>query len=243
MKSAVLGAAVFLFALSGCGQANDTITISAASSLTEVMTEISAQFEAAHPGTSVKFNFGGSPQLVEQLANGAPTDVLATASPATMQKAVDADLVQTPFDFATNSMAIALPPDNPANVTGLADLAKPGVKTAVCAPEVPCGAAARALFEKNAVAVHPNTLELDVKSVAAKVTSGEVDAGIVYVTDVKAAGSKMSSVSIPSEMNVTTTYPVAVVKDGAHIELAQQFVEFVLASQATFATYGFAPPQ
>lgn len=221
------------------------IVVSAAASLTDVLPVIAAGFEKRYPGTSVRFNFGGSPQLVEQVNAGAPVDVLATASESSMAKAVAASSVSRPLLFAKNSMAIAMPPGNRARVTSLRSLQDPAVKTAACAPAVPCGVAAAALFTLNRVTVKPVTLELDVRSVLGKVMADEVDAGIVYVTDVRAAGRKVSSIAIPASQNVTTTYPIAIVTSAPNPVGAAAFVSYVrytTSAQGILRAYGFAKP-
>lgn len=222
-----------------------TVTVSAAASLTDVMPVIARAFEKRFPGTTVQFNFGGSPQLVEQISAGAPVDVLVTASEPTMWKAVTAGTVGRPLLIAKNTMAIALPPGNRAGVTSLKDLQNPTVRTAVCAPTVPCGAAAKSLFALNGVTVKPVTQELDVRAVLGKVMSDEVDAGIVYVTDVRAVGDKVDSVAIPPAQNVTTTYPIARVTDAPNPVAAASFVAYVRytpSAQGILRAYGFARP-
>jgi molybdate transport system substrate-binding protein len=221
------------------------IVVSAAASLTDVFPVVAAAFQKRYPGTTVKFNFGGSPQLVEQINAGAPVDVLATASESSMWKAVNAGSVGRPLLFAKNTMAIAMPPGNPARVTSLQSLQSPAVKTAVCAPAVPCGAAAKALFALNNVTVKPVTQELDVRAVLGKVMADEVDAGIVYVTDVRAVGPKVTSVQIPASQNVTTTYPIAKVTAAPNPVAAAAFVgyvRFTSSAQGILRAYGFAKP-
>ena len=221
------------------------VTVSAAASLTDVFPVIAKAFEKKYPGTTVKFNFGGSSALVEQINAGAPVDVLATASETTMWKAVNAGHVGIPLLFAKNTMAIAMPPGNPKGITQLSDLAKPDVKVAVCAVAVPCGAAARDLFKLNGITVKPVTQELDVRAVLGKVMADEVDAGVVYVTDVKAVGNKVTSVTIPSAQNVTTTYPIATVVGAPNVVAARAFVAYVRytpSAQGILRAYGFAKP-
>ena len=226
-------------------QVTGTVTVSAAASLTDVFPVIAAAFMRKYPGTNVKFNFGGSPALVEQINAGAPVDVLATASELTMWKAVNAGRVNAPFLFAKNGMAIAMPPGNPAGIKRLSDLARPGVLVAVCAVAVPCGATTTDVLKLNSVVVKPVTLELDVRAVLGKVMADEVDAGIVYVTDVKAAGGKVTSVTIPPASNVTTTYPIATVIGAPNVEAARAFVTYVrftTSAQGILHAYGFARP-
>ncbi len=226
-------------------QVTGTVTVSAAASLTDVFPVIAAAFMKKYPGTTVRFNFGGSPALVEQLNAGAPVDVLATASEPTMWKAVNAGRVNAPFLFAKNTMAIVMPAGNPAGIRRLSDLATPGVLVAVCAMAVPCGAAARDLFKINNVVVKPVTQELDVRAVLGKVMADEVDAGIVYTSDVKAAASKITSVAIPPASNVTTTYPIATVIGAPNASAARAFVTYVRftpSAQGILRAYGFARP-
>ncbi len=238
-------AATSVFTPTSDAKVTGTITVSAAASLTDVFPVIAKAFQKRYPGTNVKFNFGGSSTLVNQIKGGAPVDVLATASEPTMWSAVKDGLVGKPLLFAKNTMAIAMPADNPAHITSLADLARPGTLVGVCAVTVPCGAAARDLFALNKVTVRPVTQELDVRSLLGKVLSGDLDAAIVYVTDVKAVGKKVSSVQIPASLNVTTTYPVATVGKTTNPVVAQRFVDYLrysLSAQGILRAYGFAKP-
>lgn len=222
-----------------------TITVSAAASLTDVLPVIAAAFQKRYPRVTVRFNFGGSPALVQQLIAGAPVDVLATASESTMWQAVAAGRASQPLLFAKNTMAIAMPPDNPARITGPYDLARPGVLLGLCAPTVPCGSAARQVMGRLGITLTPVTLELDVRALLAKVISGDLDAGIVYVTDVRWAGSRVSSLAIPPGLNATTTYPIAPVIGSANPVAARAFVDYVRFSpsaQGILRSYGFARP-
>ena len=225
---------------SGGSTSVPTLKVSAASSLTGAFTEIGKAFESTHPDASIAFNFGGSSSLAEQIAQGAEVDVFASADTAIMQEVVDAQLAANPVDFASNTLQIATPPGNPANVGSVADLAKPSVKVAICAAEVPCGVAAIALFAKAAVNVTPVTREPDVKSVLAKVIADEVDAGVVYVTDVLVSGDKVTGVAIPAGVNVAVTYPIATLSESTN-PFAAQFAAFVAGAegQAILAKYGF----
>ena len=243
--------------LAGCGTASTattsqsgstgltgTLEVFAAASLKESFTRLGNEFHAAHPGVSVVFNFGPSNGLALQITQGAPADVFAAASPDTMQTVVSAGDATDPRTFATNVLEVATPPDNPAGVTSLADLARPGVKVAVCQAQVPCGAAATALFAKNRLTVHPVTYEVDVKAVLTKVQLGEVDAGLVYTTDVHAAGTQVRGVPIPAADNVSTTYPIAALTTSPDRAAADAFVAFVLSPAGTsaLAAAGFAGP-
>ena len=252
MRRVVLATAVALLIALGnvpsaqaAAKPSGEIRVSAASSLTDVFPVIARAYEKRYPGTKVVFNFGGSSTLVSQVIGGAPVDVIATASEPTMWKAVSAGAVNRPVLFARNTMAIAMPPGNPAGVRSLADLARPGVLVGVCDVAVPCGTAARDVLQRAGVRVTPVTRELDVRAVLGKVMSGDLDAGIVYVTDVRAAGKKVVSLPIPATVNVTTTYPIASVRDTRNPVGAQTFVDYVrysASAQGILRAYGFAKP-
>ena len=221
------------------------ITVFAAASLTAAFNDIGAAFTAANPEAKVTFSFDASSALVEQISQGAPADVFASADASNMDKLTDAGLNGTePVVFATNLLAIIVPKGNPAGVTGVADLANSDVKTIVCAPEVPCGKYAAQVFEAAGVSVTPVSQEQNVKGVVTKVTAGEADAGIVYITDVTAAGDKAEAVTIPSDINVVAQYPIASVKSSTHADVDQAFIDFVLGpeGQAILAKYGFMAP-
>jgi molybdate transport system substrate-binding protein len=254
-----LVAAICAVALAACGSSSTTststpagggaslsgsITVFAASSLKESFTTIGQQFMAAHPGTTVTFNFGASSTLATQITQKAPADVFASASQKTMDTVTGAGAASGAKVFAVNTMEIATPAKPTVTVTGLTDLAKPGVKVVVCQKDVPCGAAAASLFEKNKVTVTPVSEEVDVKSVLSKVVLGEADAGIVYVTDVKAAKDKVVGVPIPADQNVTTKYPIAPIAASTNAVLAQAFVDYVLSAdgQSVLSAAGFASP-
>lgn len=244
--SALLALALPLAACGGDsdnGGSTDTLTVYAASSLTAAFGEIAQDFEADHDGVEVKLSFGGSSDLVTQIQNGAPADVFASADTATMDELVADDLTAAdPQDFATNTLEIAVPPGNPAGISSFADLAKPGVQLVVCAPEVPCGAAAQQVADDAGVTLEPVSEEQSVTDVLGKVTSGEADAGLVYVTDVQAAGDDVEGITFPESAGVVNTYPIAPVKGAG--DLAQQFVEFVLGDtgQQVLADAGFGKP-
>jgi len=240
--TAVLAAAALL---GGCGDPDDaepgapgsaasnlggTLTVFAAASLTESFTELGEQFEARHPGTTVRFSFGPSSGLATQITQGAPADVFASASARNMEQVVAAKAAASPTTFAENQMQIAVPPANPAKIAALADLAKPGVKVALCAAEVPCGAVARKVFAAAKLTVTPVTNEADVKATLTKVQLGEVDAGVVYVTDVKAAGAKVAGIEIPDDVNASTAYPIATLSSTRNAPLAKAFVDHVLSA-------------
>jgi molybdate transport system substrate-binding protein len=248
----VITGVLALTSLAACGSDDSsdsakkdvTLHVFAAASLTETFTELGKQFEKAHPGTKVEFNFGPSSGLAEQIGGGAPADVFASASPSNMDTVVSSGDAKDPKDFATNSMEIAVPPDNPGKVTGVEDLAKSSVKVALCQPDVPCGKVAAEVFANAKLTVKPVTEEVDVKSVLTKVTLGEVDAGVVYVTDVQAAGSDVKGVEIPADVNATTSYPIASLENSKHQKEAADFVDLVLsdAGAKVFEEAGFRHP-
>ena len=229
---------------SGSSSLQGTVTVFAAASLKESFTAIGKDFEQANPGTTVTFSFGSSSGLAQQIIQGAPADVFASASQKNMQQVVDAEAAADPTPFVKNVLEIAVPKDNPGKVTGLQDLARPGVKVALCQPQVPCGDLAQKVLAGAKVAVTPPTLESDVKSTLTKVQLGEVDAGLVYVTDVKAAGDKVTGIEIPAEVNAATTYPVAALTGARNAALAAAFVRYVLsdAGKAELTDAGFTAP-
>jgi molybdate transport system substrate-binding protein len=220
------------------------ITVLAASSLTGTFTTLGAQFEAANPGTTVTLSFGASSGLATQIGAGAPADVFASASTATMEQVVDTGAASAPATFATNTLEIAVPPTNPGRVTSLGDLDRSDVSVAICQGQVPCGKATATLFVEAGLGVMPVTLEPDVKAVLSKVTLGEVDAGVVYVTDVLAAGSAVLGVEIPTDANVVTTYPIAALSSAPNPSVAAAFVAYVLSpeGQQVLRAAGFGSP-
>jgi molybdate transport system substrate-binding protein len=221
-----------------------TVTVLAASSLTEAFTTLGKQFEAAHPGTTVKFSFAASSALAQQVTQGAPADVFASASTKNMDQVTAANDASSPANFAKNVMEIATPPSNPKGIATVADLAKSGVKVALCQAQVPCGATAEQVFTNAKVKVTPVTEEADVKSVLAKVTTGEVDAGVVYVTDVRSAGTKVKGVEIPDAVNASTEYPIAALTHAPNAAGAKAFVDYVLspAGLSVLSQDGFQAP-
>ena len=221
------------------------ITVFAAASLTDAFTEIGRAFTAANPDATTTFSFDASSALITQITEGAPADVFASADTANMDKLVDAEMNGgEPEVFATNLLAVIVAPDNPLGITGVADLADTDIKTAICAAEVPCGRYAAEIFANADVTVTPVTLEQNVRGVVTKVTAGEADAGIVYVTDVLAAGDQAELVEIPEDINVLAEYPIATVAESANAEVGAAFVEFVLGAEAQdiLGEYGFGAP-
>jgi molybdate transport system substrate-binding protein len=222
-----------------------TLTVFAAASLKMTFTTLGQQFETTHAGTKVAFSFGGSSDLVTQLQQGAPGDVFASADTKNMDKATGDDLVKgDPVNFASNTLEIAVPPDNPATIASFADLAKPGVKVVVCAPQVPCGSATVKVEEATGVTLKPVSEENSVTDVVNKVISGEADAGLVYKTDVKSAGAKVLGVPFPESSEAVNIYPIAVLTGSKDANLSQEFVDLVTGSegQQVLADAGFGKP-
>lgn len=221
------------------GSTGRDLTVSAAASLTDVLTGLQPGFEENHDGLRLRLNFGGSAQLAEQIVAGAPVDVFAAASPATMRTVTDADAAQgTPAVFARNSLQIAVPRGNPAGITGLADFARADLTLAVCAEKVPCGAAAATVFDNAGITAEPDTLESDVRAVLTKVELGEVDAGLVYRTDVLAAGEDVGGIDFPEADTAINEYLVVAVSDS---EDAAAFVAMLTSAdgQAALEQAGF----
>jgi molybdate transport system substrate-binding protein len=222
-----------------------TLVVFAATSLTDAFGKIGAQFQQANPGVTVKFNFNGSSSLATQITQAAPADVFASASPTNMKTVTDQDLATTtPEDFARNSGEIMVEAGNPSHINSVADLASSSVKVVTCAPEVPCGALATAIFKNANVTVKPVSQEQNVGGVVTKVTLGEADAGIVYVTDVKANGDKTMGVPIPTDQNQITAYPIAEIKGAPNPTAAAAFISYVLGpdGQQVLKSFGFLPP-
>ncbi|WP_218584229.1 molybdate ABC transporter substrate-binding protein [Nocardia cyriacigeorgica] len=227
------------------GTVSGTVTVFAAASLTETFTALGEKFEAEHPGTDVVFNFGGSSSLAEQIEQGAPVDVFASAAPKNMQQVVDAgEVTAEPVVFVRNRLEIAVPTGNPGGITGLADFAEPEQTIALCAEQVPCGAAAQKVFDAAGITPQPDTRETDVKAVLTKVSLGEVDAGLVYRTDVQAAGDKVEGIEFPESGAVVNDYPIAPLAVAPNAATAAAFVEFIGSdtARAVFAEAGFDTP-
>jgi molybdate transport system substrate-binding protein len=227
--------AVVALSASGCGSDDNggggktKLVVFAASSLTETFTTMEKGFEKAHPDVDVVTSFDSSSTLVGQIQNGAKADVMATADEESMQPLVDkGDVKGAPTTFGTNQLIVVTPKDNPGHVTGLDSLSK--VNFVVCDPSAPCGNASKQILASAGITAKPKSLEENVKSVLAKVTSGAADAGLVYVTDAKASADQVQSFSIPDSENVTTKDLIAVVKGSKHADLAQQWLDYVTSS-------------
>ncbi len=245
----VLAAALLLVA--GCESADQRsadqqkVVVFAAASLTKPFTAIGDQFGKDHPGATIEFSFAGSSDLVTQLTQGAHADVFASADTKNMDKAATAGLLAgAPVNFASNTLTIAVAPGNPKGITTFQDLAKPGLTVVVCAPQVPCGAATQAVQTKTGVTLTPVSEESSVTDVLNKVTSGQADAGLVYVTDTAGAGDKVLAVSFPEAAGTVNTYPIAALKQAQNSTLADAFVDLVTspAGQEILTKAGFGKP-
>jgi molybdate transport system substrate-binding protein len=245
--------AVLAMALAACGTADEQpaasnakstpsgeVTVFAAASLTEAFTDIGRRFETANPGTKVTFDFGASSALAKEITEGAPADVFASAAPKNMDQVTNTGATT----FASNTLMIAVPKGNPAGVRGLADFADESKKIALCAEEVPCGAAARKALDAAGITAKPDTLEQDVKAVLSKVELGEVDAALVYRTDVKAAGDKVEGLAFPEADKAINKYPIVVLKQAPNAKAAKAFVDYVLSAEgeAVLTKAGFGKP-
>ncbi len=238
--------------------ASQTLTVFAAASLTGAFGDIGKAFEAANPNVTVKFSFAGSQALRTQIEQGAPADVFASADHKNMDTMLGENLIADgkSQDFASNRLVVILPPQNPANIQTLQDLAKPGVKLDLADASVPVGNYARQALTamsqdlnfgadfSTRVLANVVSNETDVKQVVSKVDLGEADAGIVYVTDAQAA-TDLKTITIPNNFNVIAKYPIAVVAKSANADLAASFVAFVLSpdAQAVLTKWGFAPAE
>jgi molybdate transport system substrate-binding protein len=263
-RAGAVGAALLTLVLAGCGGAaarsdeaapprsggassdrlSGTVDVFAAASLTDAFGEIAELFEQQHPDAAVTLNLGGSSALAAQIVAGAPADVFAAASPRTMQTVVDAGAASGPVVFARNALEIAVPVGNPGDVTGLPDFADAQRTIALCAPEVPCGAAAEQVLAAAGVTPAPDTLEQDVRAALAKVRLGEVDAALVYRTDVLAAGDEVTGVPFPEAEDAVSDYPVVVLEEAPDAAAARAFVTLVLGpeGQGVLADAGFVLP-
>lgn len=245
----LITALVSAFLAAGCGGPTDgdgeELLVLAAASLTDVFTEIETAFEAANDGIDVSISFAGSSALREQIIGGAPAGVFASANEQTMQAVVDEGLVDgEPDVFAMNVLEIVVPAGNPGGVTGLADFDIESLLIGLCAAEVPCGDFAAQVLERADVAAAVDTYEPDVRALLTKVEAGELDAGIVYSTDVVAAGDRVTGIAIPAELNVEAAYPIAAIRDAPSPEAARRFIDYVLSSagREILSAHGFGVP-
>jgi molybdate transport system substrate-binding protein len=250
--------AAVLGLVAGCSSSNESssptptsdagggkLIVFAAASLKKSFTEIGEHFKTDNPGSDVEFNFAGSSDLVTQLTQGAPGDVFASADAKNMDKAADADLLAGgPVNFASNTLTIVTAPGNPKKVASFKDLSQPGLAVVVCAPQVPCGSATEKVEKATGVQLNPVSEESQVTDVLNKVTTGEADAGLVYVTDAQGAGDKVTAVTFPESADAVNTYPIAVLKQSKEQDLADKFVDLVTgeAGQKVLDAAGFAKP-
>ncbi len=253
----VIALGLLTLVLAGCGSSGDDdaagaggtrsgdLDVLAAASLTETFTTLAATFEHQHPGARVRLSFDSSATLAEQVVQGAPADVLATADEQTMQTAVSAGAVAgKPRTFATNRLALVVPADNPAAISGFTDVDDPAVDYVVCVPSAPCGALTATVLDTEGVQRRPASEEVDVKAVLSKVQLDEADAGIVYSTDAVAAGDAVLTFPVPAPADAVNTYPVAALADAAQPELARAWVDLVLSApgQQVLHDAGFGAP-
>jgi molybdate transport system substrate-binding protein len=231
-------------ASSAAPKATGSVTVFAAASLTESFNDLQTSLKSSDPGLAVTYSFAGSGTLVTQIQQGAPADVIATADTASMKKLTDAGLVEAPTTFARNKLEILVAPGNPKGIHTLADLARTDIKLVTEEDTVPAGKYSAQILQMAGVTVSPVSKEADVKAAVAKVTSGEADVTIVYVTDVTAAGSKGQGVIIPDAQNVIAEYPIAIVKGSNNHDAAAAFVDAVVngSGQDSLHTHGFLPP-
>jgi molybdate transport system substrate-binding protein len=256
MRLRVIALVAALLTVAGCGGGSGateggdsadvperrTLTVFAAASLTDVFQELEPRFEEVRPGVDVVFNFGASSDLAQQIVNGGPADLFAAANTATMQTVADAGLVEgEPTVFATNVLQIVTAPGNPKGITSFADLARPDLQIVVCAPQVPCGAAAERIERATGVTLHPVSEEPDVRSALARVSSGNADAGLVYATDAYSAGSDVQGIPFPEAGQAVNEYPIAVIAEAPNVELARGFLGLVTGPEgrAVLGAEGF----
>jgi molybdate transport system substrate-binding protein len=217
------------------------ISVFAAASLTGTFTQLGKDFEAQNPGTKVTFNFAGSSALAQQINQGAPADVFASAAPKNMDQVTDKG---TPTNFVKNTLEIAVPKGNPAKITGLKDFADKNKKIVLCAVQVPCGAAADKVFKATGITAQPDSLEQDVKAALTKVSLGEADAALVYKTDVLSAKDKVEGIEFPEASKAVNEYPIATLTRSKNPDLAKAFVDYVLSDKgkAVLSAAGFDAP-
>lgn len=221
------------------------LLVSAAASLTDAFAGVEAAFEAANPEVDVVLNLGSSSSLREQILEGAPADVFASANTSNMDQVAEAGHVEGGAEiFVLNELQVAVPAGNPAAVTGLDDFANEDLLIGLCAEEVPCGSFAREALEKAGVIAAIDTNEPDVRALLTKVEAGELDAGIVYVTDVLSMAGAVGGIDIPEEFNVIAAYPIAALVNAPNPDAAAAFVDFVLSDegQAILVEFGFSSP-
>ncbi|MGQ0776004.1 MAG: molybdate ABC transporter substrate-binding protein [Pseudonocardiales bacterium] len=260
MRHWVVGIVASGLLLAGCGgndnspasgpqssppQQRATVTVLAAASLVDVFNQLEPVFEQANPGADVSFSFGGSSDLAQQIVNGAPADVFASANERQMSVVSDAGLAAGEAKvFTTNVLTIVVPPSNPKGIQTFADLARPDVTEVVCAPQVPCGTATEKIEQSTGVTLSPASEELDVRAVLAKVTTGEADAGLVYITDARSAQDQLVQIDFPEARGAINEYFIAGLRDAPQPQYATAFVDFILGpeGQRALVEAGFGKP-
>jgi molybdate transport system substrate-binding protein len=256
-RSSVVGAVVGLLAACGTSEAGGgggssasqgklggTVTVFAAASLTDAFTELGDRLEEVNPALEVRFSFAGSSALARQIVQGAPADLFASANPEQMTVVIDAGLAAAdPEVFTENVLEIVVPAGNPGGVTGIQDFADPDLVLAVCAPAVPCGAAADQVFAAAGVTPVPDTEEEDVRAGLTKVQLGEVDAALVYASDVRSAGSDVEGIPFPEAEKAVNEYPLCLLEDAPNPAAARAFADLVLSDvgRQALADAGFRP--
>lgn len=240
---ALVAAVVVSLTIAGCGAEDDqdSLLVLAASSLTDAFDAMETAFEAANPGVDVEISVAGSSSIGVQIEQGAPADVVALADTVPMDALAEAGLVENPSRFATNSMVLAVPSENPGDVVGLEALSDSALLIGVCAPQVPCGRYAQEVLDAAGVDASLDTEEPDVRSLAGKIASGELDAGLVYATDVGSMPDRLVAIPLPDGVDVRADYPIAIVSDTGDRDSAGHFIDFVrsTAGQAILADAGF----
>jgi molybdate transport system substrate-binding protein len=245
LLSTVLVAVLVACSSKSPSQPSGSIVVFAAASLKPAFTKIAQRFKADNPGNGVDFDFGGSSELATQLTQGATADVFASADTAQMDVVAKAGLLTgSPTNFASNTLVIVTTPGNPKKIGSFADLAKPGINVVICQQPVPCGAATQRVENSTGVRLNPVSEELSVTDVLNKVTTGQADAALVYVTDAKNAGDKVATVNFPESAGAVNVYPIGVLKKAPLSTIAQKFVTLVTsdAGQQILAQSGFAKP-
>jgi molybdate transport system substrate-binding protein len=251
VKTRLLVVAIALTLISGCSSTeqpatgNTKIMVFAAASLKKTFTDIGEEFKSENPGAAVEFSFAGSSDLVTQLTQGAPADLFASADTTNMDNAAQAGLLAgDPVNFASNTLTIAVAPGNPKKIASFKDLTQQGLSVVVCAPQVPCGSATQRVEQTTGVMLNPVSEESSVSDVLNKVTTGQADAGLVYVTDARGAGDKVAEVPFPEAARAVNTYPIAVLKGSQNAELARKFIDLVTgeSGQKVLNAAGFTKP-
>ncbi|RUP04105.1 MAG: molybdate ABC transporter substrate-binding protein [Mycobacterium sp.] len=226
-------------------QQSRSVVVFAAASLKQVFTSIGEQFQSDNPGVTVSFNFAGSSELATQLIQGAGADVFASADTAQMDRVAQAGmLAAAATNFAANTLVVVTAPGNPKNIGSFADLTRPGLSVVVCQRPVPCGSATHRIEDTTGVQLHPVSEEPSVTDALDKVITGQADAALVYVTDAKNAGSKVTTVAFPEAARAVNVYPIAVLKKAPQTTLAEKFQAAVTgpAGRGVLDRAGFAKP-